>query len=410
VAITTAKNFYVAANNSDSHDGGWGSDVDHYRETSPGNATGTQNNHPSSAGTTTITMDPYSTRATTGNATQDYGWAWNADAGSDFSMGSTDGAKRWLRAGVWTFRCSIAIPAGGSITGSHNVIVTAYVYRVGPSPSFTRTLLFSAASPEQSGGLFGATANYNFDSPSQPEYVLEAGETIHVGFTTTNRQVAGALGATTAGSLPITLNNGGLQVVRVPSLGIGTLGITKGESFGNSTTQAEVTALFSAAGSANGSSQSVGVAGSTSGAVGLSTASAEVDGIGSSTASTIGYSESGSISLGVITNVFSTVGQALGEASVEGILTGIFSGIGVADGSSSIDGRITNLFSVVGLSQGVAAANGAGSSVAGTVANSNAGGVVSGKASLVLGTVGAVSVSEGGGETLIRPIILLCDD
>ena len=200
-------------------DGTWGTDIVKLQETTSGVVSTTVAQHPNSAGTTTITLDPYSPRSTQGDATTLFGWAINSGADG---MESTTTAKRRILAGTWRFFNRVSVPAGGTVSGSHNVTAIYSVYRVSADGA-TRTLLFSYTSPEDAGTLLASTATFDNTTPAQDEIVLETGETIHVGIQSRNRQVAGALGATTAGNL--TWHTGGAAdaFVEVPAPGIRTL-------------------------------------------------------------------------------------------------------------------------------------------------------------------------------------------
>jgi len=216
---TIAQTFYP--DNQD-QDQAWGTDIDKLDESVGALVSTTIASHPNSSGTTQITLDPYTTRSTSGDSTSSYGWAFD-ESGAE-GIGSAANNRRFIPAGTWTFQNRVQIPAGGAVTGSHNVTITYKVYRVAASPSFARTLLFTATSSEQGGGLLGSTVTFSTTSASQPEILLEPGETVHVGYLSQDRQVAGLLGATTAGTLTYhTGTEGGVNIsVQVPSPGVRT--------------------------------------------------------------------------------------------------------------------------------------------------------------------------------------------
>lgn len=201
---TTAQRFYPS--NAD-QDQAWGTDVDKLDDTSGVVVSTTRAMHPNSAGTTTITLDPYNDRSTTGDATTDFGWAFDEASTDGMQSGththasspSLTGVRR-IAPGNWSFSQRITIPTAGAVTGSHNVTVAWKVYRVATGGG-TRTLLFTATAAEVAGTLTGSVDRTVTASHDPGEVLLAAGETIHVGITSTNRQVAGALGATTAGTI-----------------------------------------------------------------------------------------------------------------------------------------------------------------------------------------------------------------
>lgn len=162
--------------------------------------------HPSSVGTTTATLAPYTDQAPGADATVDRGWAFNVSGAEGMESGTHTNApgtatgKRRIPVGTWSFLARFTIPTGGTLTGSHNVIVNWKVYRVATGGG-ARTLLFTATAPEESGNALGATNATATATFNAPEIVLEAGETIHVGITSTDRQAGGTLGATTAGTI-----------------------------------------------------------------------------------------------------------------------------------------------------------------------------------------------------------------
>lgn len=405
MAVTRAQDFYSPdpdIGGPRPQDGGWGSNVQGMLDDYAGltsNGYDTVNVHPNSAGTTIITASPFvNNRSTQGDVSSSHGWAWNAIAASLSSMGSVAGALRWIRPGVWVFSASLNIPAGGTVTGSHNVTLTWRVYRVGPAPTYTRTLLFSAVSAEFSGGLLGANNTVvTTNSPSQPEIILQPGETLHVGLISSNRQVAGLLGATTSGAIPIRHNNGGVRMFRVPAPGIGTLAITQGISVGSSGSAGSAGIYFSGVGLSAGDSAALGYLGAFSGAVTTIVGSATIFGSGGSFAGITGTAIGDSLIEGNGTMIFAGAGMAVGDCAVDGFATAIFSGVGASAGNSDVAGFETAIFSGVGNATGDSLVAGFGSSVAGTVGSAAGDSIVDGQMSKVLGTVGTVSVAEGGG-------------
>lgn len=204
------------------HDGGWGTDIREVVENG-GEAGGDTSiaAHPNAAGTTSITVDPYTTRSTQNDDRTNFGWAWNHDAASPASMASTSTAKRRIPSGAWRFQHTVGFPAPG-LLGSHNLTCSYRVYRVGASPGFARTTLFTVVSAEQAGGVGAGDVAFDTTSGSQAEILLEAGESLHIGILSTNRQVAGTLGGTAAGNMIYRASSATPFTVTVPTPGIRT--------------------------------------------------------------------------------------------------------------------------------------------------------------------------------------------
>lgn len=194
-------------------------DIKKLVEAAPGGVSTTRTLHANAAGTTQITLDPYSDRNTVGDIRANAGWAINR-LGAD-GMESTASGKRIIPAGAWTFTLNVALPVAGTTTGTLTVSFIAQVFRV--SSSGARTALFTATSNTgQSTGLAAlASTTLTATSAAQPQYTLEADETIHVGFLSNLVQVAGLVGATVAGTATWTVG-AAAQFVRVPAPGVRT--------------------------------------------------------------------------------------------------------------------------------------------------------------------------------------------
>jgi hypothetical protein len=223
---TTAAQFFPSNTDQDQAYGASGGAGTVYKleDTTAAVVSTTRAMHPNTAGTTIITLDPYSDRATTGDVTADYGWGINQSGADGMESGVHAHASspsltglRVIPAGDWSFFQRITIPIGGTLTGSHNVIVAWKVYRVATGGG-TRTLLFTVTAPEQSGGAISVTqTDTGVITSSQPEIVLQSGETIHVGIQSTNRQVAGTLSAVTAGTIVYHTGGAADSYVQVPT-------------------------------------------------------------------------------------------------------------------------------------------------------------------------------------------------
>ena len=174
--------------------------------------------HGSAAGSTSITLDPYSTSSTAGDARTNLGWALNR-LGTDGAE-STATALRSIPAGAWTFTLGVSVPVGGTGTGALSVSYSVAVYRV--SSAGARALLFTAVSAAVASTSATVGAGYPIaTSAAQPEYILLDSESIEVGYLATCVQTAGLLGAVVAGN--VTWSMGDAQAyVRVPLPGIRT--------------------------------------------------------------------------------------------------------------------------------------------------------------------------------------------
>jgi hypothetical protein len=188
-------------------------------ESAPGSNATTICSHANAAGTTQITLSPYTTSSTASDIRANDGWSVNR-LGAD-GMVATASAYRVLLPGVWTFIIAVAIPAAGTLTGTLTVSVLITVYKVDSSGN--RSALFSATSNTVASAT-GAGANsgtLTATSTSQPQYILQANETIHVGYLSNMVQVAGTLGATVAGTATYTVGTTSQSIV-VPSSGVRT--------------------------------------------------------------------------------------------------------------------------------------------------------------------------------------------
>lgn len=216
---TTAQVFYPT---NDDQDQSWGTDVRRLEESADTNNTASQTNHPNAAGTTFITLDPLTVRTSQTDERTLYGWAWNEDVGA-YAMDSETGARRTVPAGDWVFDWTVTVPQAGGTTGTIDVDFSASVYRVA-SGGGSRTLLFQTGQSSQvsSTGLSGAVSGTCSETHSASQIILEAGETLHVAYTTRCIQVAGLLGATVAGNLTWAFGGSNATQITLPSPGIRT--------------------------------------------------------------------------------------------------------------------------------------------------------------------------------------------
>lgn len=216
---TTAQRFYHSTTDQDFTAP---SEVDIRKlvESAPGSNATTICSHPNAAGTTQITLDPYTNSSTQSDIRINAGWAINR-LGSD-GMESTSTEKRRIVAGTWTFTATVTLPQAGTVTGSLTASLLYRVYRVDSSGN--RTLLFSVTSNTfQTTGLSVGGATGLLTATFNPgEIILEANETIHVGAQSNVVQVAGTLGATVAGTATYTVGTA-TEYVEVATPGVRTL-------------------------------------------------------------------------------------------------------------------------------------------------------------------------------------------
>lgn len=212
---TTAQNFFYSTNAKD-FTAPSGNVIDKLLESAPGANATTICTHPNAAGTSDITLIPYTNTSTASDTRANNGWGINR-LGAD-GMVSTASVKRVIQPGVWTFKLTLGLPTAGTGTGTLTGSFIAAVYRVDSSGN--RTLLFTATS-----GTGGSTGLATFagvltaTSSSQPEYELQANETIMVGFLSHVVQVAGLAGATVSGVATWTVGSAN-ESVQVPSPGV----------------------------------------------------------------------------------------------------------------------------------------------------------------------------------------------
>ncbi|UTS51984.1 hypothetical protein [Synechococcus phage BUCT-ZZ01] len=166
--------------------------------------------------TTTITqtVNPYTniSNTPTDNRTT-LGWSLNQNTASDDSMGATVTKKRVIPAGDWSFRSGWSANAP-ALFATRAIVFSYHVYRVAANGG-ARTLLFSVSAPSstENSGTADATS-------TQPEYIFEANETLHVAIQITSQATSSTLGGTT--NTTVTLNrqtaNTGYVILPAPGL------------------------------------------------------------------------------------------------------------------------------------------------------------------------------------------------
>lgn len=391
---TTAQAFYPRGVDWDGTDPA-GGDIQQL-STSLGTVTNTSICDFGTSGAKTITVDPYTTRSTTG-ASSNFGWAINI-AGSE-GMDGTSAAKRWIPAGPWTFEGTLTAAPVASLA---SCTVDNRVYRVSADGS-TRTLIFASSTP---AGVISATGTaWSLTTASKAEVVFEEGETLQVTFTLA---CTGQLGGLT---IAFQTGNGSLTDCRVllPTPGLRTLGEGSGAASGAGTADAASSTVLATVGTSAGTGSASGVLGATAGMVGASTATGTAVGAGGSVAATTGQSDGAATVTGSMSAQAATTGTAAGAATVDGIFGATGGMVGSASGAATVTGEMSARADMVGSSSGAATTAGQGSSVAGTVGTAAGTGTADGLASIVLGTVGTVEIGAGT-STTIRPLLLLVDD
>lgn len=207
---TIAQQFFLGTVDDDQTGG---TTIKKIQETAPAANSATTNTWT----TTTVetrTHVPLAASSVNSDTSNTNGWCYN-NGGAD-GLGSTSTAERWIKPGVWNFSMSYTLNSP-ALLATIACTVTARVYRVATGGG-TRTLLFTAASAN-----FSATGVITWNSASQPEYILAAGEVIQVAFTASSAATAATvLGAIT--NTVLTLNLGSNSFFNVPTPGVRTLG------------------------------------------------------------------------------------------------------------------------------------------------------------------------------------------
>lgn len=150
----------------------WGSDVRKLLDSADGTADETTRTAHGTGGAVTRTHAPYTTNAS--DLTQaDYGWAVTPS-----DMNSVSGARRFIRAGDHTVTARIR---DNGVVGKTGCRLDVFCYRVGPTPTFTRTLLDSWSSASFDTPAAGAYITVTA-TKSLAEILLEADETVQYSF------------------------------------------------------------------------------------------------------------------------------------------------------------------------------------------------------------------------------------
>lgn len=285
----------------------WGSDVRKLLAAADaGNDASSKTNH-GTGGAVVRTVDPYTT-TTTDDAQANFGWAI---APSD--MGSVAGAKRFFPAGNHTITLSTASSAA---VLAADASFTLYVYRVGPAPGRTRTLIASATGASFNYGAVVNTYRTETVAVNCPEIVLAVDETIQysieqssAGTTLTGRTNTHDTG--TQGGVAIRVDTPGLKVLADGDYA------SSGVASGTVDSSKVLAAVAQASGVASSS------------VIGAATASADFSAAGSATGNVAASS--------VAATVFTAQGSAQGNAQGSRVLGTVFT-CDVGGGGTVVEG------------------------------------------------------------------------
>lgn len=364
--------FPVAANAGASQ---WGTDVRKLLDAVDAGADTTTINNHGTGGAVTRTFDPYSTSSADADQTL-FGWAV-----TPADMGSVAGARRFYPAGdhVATFRMSQNGVTGVAVT------VTVFVYRVGPSPGRTRTLLGSgSASPTLNGLSSPSTVNVTV---ALSEIVFEADETIQYSIET---NVAGV--AITGRNVVLRTGTDGGVGVRMDTPQLGVLKDFTGTADGTSTALGVMAQVLPTTGTATASGTGLGVLAATGQMGGTASGIGTALGVLSSVATMTGTTTGAGTALGVLGGVGGLVGDADGTSTVTGSLTAVGGTIGTALGLSDALAELTAVANMTGTAAGTSTALGVPSSLSGTVGDAFGFSDAEGILGAVVGTVGTVII------------------
>lgn len=391
---TVAQQFFFGTIDDDQDIPGVAESVKKLQESAPANNTATS----VTWSTTTIvekTLIPLVGNTNSGDTTTTNAWAIN-EAGAD-GMGSVTGALRRIPAGVWGFSLQMALNTA-ALLDTHALTLKANVYRladINAGAGGARSLLFSATSPNQTGS---ATVMWN--SASQPEVLLQPGETIMVGLTATSASTTAlVLGANTNTVMTVTL--GANSHVTVPAPGIETIAKGVGTAAGSSSADGVLAGTGAMVGTSDGVATVSGALSATGAMVGASNGSAVVSGAASAVAVASGLASGSSTADGALAGVGAMVGSSDGSSTAAASGATVSATVGSSAGSAAVAGAIAGVGSMVGSSDGSSTASGSMGAVSegsGFAAGSS---TASGSMAAVAPAVGTVNVADGGSGTVI---------
>lgn len=374
----------------------WGTDVRKVLDVADGSSDSTtKTNHGTGAAVNRV-VDPFTTTTTDDN-TGLYGFAITAT-----DMNSVVGALRMFPAGNHVATMRVVNSDTNAAAGFQ---ASMYVFRVGPAPGRTRTLIASATGQTfpLPGSLAGTTTNTL--TVTCPEIVFEAGETVQWQF-----RMSGAGAAITGRLVTIYTGTEGGVAVRISTPTLKILAQADGASAGSGAGSGDSQKILNAAFSGTGVGTVTGVMGATGSMDGSSSGVGTGTGVGAATSSMEGSSAGSAAVAGLLGAFGGMEGSTSGVATTSGVL-GAFGGmVASADGVGTAVGELSATSGTVGAASGVGEALGLGSSVAGTEFSSVGEASSSGLASIVLGTVGTSTVG-GESETIVyNPLIFLDED
>lgn len=310
-------------------------------------------------------------------------------------MGSATGARRFFPAGTHT---AILYATGGNSLGSNTYRLTAY--RVGVTPSFTKTLIAGPASTTGSG--LGASISIAL---ALPQIIFEPGETIL--YAIDGECNPGLL----TGTITYVLGTGsalqGNEVSRITTPELGVLASGIGNSDGAASVDGKGALLIPARGDSAGAATATGFQSATAGMVGLSEGTATVVGQLSAIAGLVGLSEGIATVDGQQSAIAGMVGNADGAAIADGNLSATAGMVGNSEGIATVDGQFGAIAGFIGNADGAATVDGRASSVAGAVGNADGVATVDGRLGAILGAYGTVEIGAGGGNSEPYPDGLL---
>lgn len=290
----------------------WGSDVRKFLDSADAASDNTSTTAHGTGGATLRTFDPYT--AATADLTQaDYGWAINPT-----DMNSVSGALRYYPAGDHTATIRMNSNRVLAATGT----LTMFVYRVGPAPDRTRTLLGSAGASVAFPGTSGKVTAVV--TVSLAEVIFEADETVQYSF---ELSLAGQTTPAVIARMLLGTDTAVESRIDTPTLKV--LADTTGTSSGSATVSGVTGKVLGTDGTSSGVATASGQMSTRSDFTGSSSGVATASGQMSSVAGFVGTSAG--------------VGSASGQASIVLGTTGTVE-IGAAGGGTTIIKRPLYLF------------------------------------------------------------------
>ena len=286
---------------------GWGTNVRKLGLASDAVANITTTTNHGTGAAVSVTASPFAASSTTG-AQPNFGWAI-----LPVDMGGATGARRFYRAGAHVLNCAGSASAAVAAADT-NLVLNAY--RVGVTPSFTRTLLGSSTSAAYNFGALPNTLLALTVSLTLAEIVLEVGETIQYSL-----DVLSA-GTVLTGRI-ITLRLGtAADSITFPKLSV--LADTTGTATGLGSADGVTGKVLGTLGSAAGTSDVQGILGATAGTTGTASGQSDVVGLGSSVASGVGSAAGSAVATGVGGKILGTVGTVEIGGGVVGVPAGSY--------------------------------------------------------------------------------------